>query len=47
LNEEGRRQGQLLEQLEEKYSAGITTGYPRRRAVKVRMNIQKTLDIVM
>ena len=44
LFERGERlQGQLLEQLEEKYSGGITTGYPRRRAMKVRMAIYERL----
>jgi 1-acyl-sn-glycerol-3-phosphate acyltransferase len=44
LFERGERlQGQLLEQLERKYSGEIKTGYPRRRAMKVRMKIYERL----
>ncbi len=44
LFERGERlQGQLLEQLETKYSGRITTGYPRRRAMKIRMKIYERL----
>jgi 1-acyl-sn-glycerol-3-phosphate acyltransferase len=44
LFERGERlQTELLEQLERKYSSGIQTGYPRRRAMKVRMKIYERL----
>lgn len=44
LFERGERlQGLLLEQLEQKYRGGIRTGYPRRRAMKVRMKIYERL----
>jgi hypothetical protein len=44
LFDQGERlQTRLLEQLEEKYRGGIKTGYPRRRAIKIRMKIYERL----